>query len=394
MRKPIIVIGSSIAGVSAAEAARRQDSEVDILILTEDLFEPYYRLRICEVLDNPSASSQLALHPGKWYEDRRIKLETGAAVSEVLPARHQVRLADGRSLDYERLVIASGSKSFVPQVKGISRPGVQTLWTMQNALDISQALEKASRVAVIGGGLLGLEAAYHVQRRGLATTVIEKAPRLLANQLDEAGSEILKARVLSLGVEVVTAADVVEITGSAPDPESPAAGVLLSDGREYRADLVLVSIGVQANTGLLEGSGIEVRRRITTDERMQTSSPDIYAAGDVAEPDGYWFGLWSVSRLQGQVAGTNAAGGDAVFDKTIPPYIINTMETRVAVQGDKGLISEPQYELDVLMDPASRNYSKLIYRNGIFSGFMLVGDAPDFARLQKQLGKPGPVGPG
>ena len=391
MHKPIIIIGSSIAGISAAEAVRRQDAGVDILILTQDLFEPYYRLRICEVLDNQAVSSQLALHPVQWYEDRKIKFETGVTVTGILPDKHQVRLADGRSMDFERLVIASGSKSFVPNVAGVGRPGVRTLWTMQNALDISQALDKASCVAVIGGGLLGLEAAYHVRRQGLATTVIEKAPRLLVNQLDEAGSEILKARVLNLGVGVVTAADVVEITGPAADPESPAAGVRLSDGREFPADLVLISIGVQANTGLLEGSGIDVRRRITTDYRMRTSSQDIYAAGDVAEPDGYWFGLWSVSRLQGQVAGTNAAGGDAVFDKAIPPYIINTMETRVAVQGDKGQLSEPQYELDVMFDPDSGNYSKLIYRDGIFSGFMLVGDSPDFARLQKQIGKPGPV---
>ena len=114
---------------------------------------------------------------------------------------------------------------------------------------------------------------------------------------------------------------------------------------------------------------------------------DIFAAGDAAEPLEYWFGLWSVSRGQGQVAGINAAGGAVTFDRTVPPYLISTMDTKVAVQGDKGA-SEPQYELDVLMDTNSGNYRKLVYREGVFRGFMLVGDTRDFVRLQKDLGKP------
>ena len=118
---------------------------------------------------------------------------------------------------------------------------------------------------------------------------------------------------------------------------------------------------------------------------MQTSSVGIYAAGDAAEPDHFWFGLWSVSREQGRVAGTNAAGGDAVFDRHIPPYLLNTMETKVAVLGEQGSLSEPQYELDVLMDTNSGNYRKLVYREGIFRGFMLIGDTHEFAKLSKDV---------
>ncbi len=393
MADPIIIIGSSIAGVTAAEAARRQDPAADIRILTQDHFLPYYRLRICEVLDNPAISGQLALHPQKWYDEQRISLETDATVIAIEPAAKAIRLADGRAIAYRSLVIATGSQSFVPPINGIGRPGVKTLWSMQNALDISASLQKASRVIVIGGGLLGLEAAYHAKRHGLPTTVIEKAPRLLANQLDDDGSAVLADRVRQLDVEVVTSADIVEILGTTREPGSPVSGVKLADGRIFPADLVLASIGVRANIGLLDNSGITVQRRIMVDDHMRTSAPDIFAAGDVAELDGYWFGLWSVSRAQGLVAGANAAGGEAVFDKTIPPYIIRTMDTRVAVQGDKGLLSEPQYELDILLDKESGNYRKLIYRDGIFSGFMLVGDSADYARLQKQLGKPGPVNP-
>jgi len=388
---PIIIIGGSIAGVTAAETARRQNPEADILILSRDEHLPYYRLRICEILDDPSLAGQLLLHSADWYQDRRIQIETGTEVIQVLPEQKRLILADGRQLDWQSLVIASGSQSFVPPVSGCQRPGVYTLWTMDDALKINKALDLAKRVVVIGGGLLGLETAYHVRRRGLETCIIEKMPRLLSNQLDDAGSAVLQHRVLDLGVEVATDADVVEITGSQVANTSPAAAVRLADGRSVAADMIIISIGVRSCIAFLEGSGIQTQRRIITDDRMQTNYSDIYAAGDAAEPNGYWFGLWSVSRSQGQVAGINAAGGQSTFTGVVPPYLLNTMNTRVAVQGDQGKAASPEYELDVVLDESSENYRKLVYREGIFTGFMLVGDNFDFARLQKQLGQPGPI---
>ena len=154
-----------------------------------------------------------------------------------------------------------------------------------------------------------------------------------------------------------------------------------------KTDFILVSIGVHANTGLAEKAGIATGKRIRTDKTMQTSVAGIYAAGDAADPDDFWFGLWSVSRAQGLVAGTNAAGGDSLFDGTIPPYVINTMDTKVAVMGDKGTLSEPAYQVDVQMDVDRGNYRKLIYREGILCGFILVGDTHEFSKLQKEIGK-------
>jgi nitrite reductase (NADH) large subunit len=391
MNDPLIIIGGSIAGVSAAEAARRQDPDVEILILSRDHYLPYYRLRICEVLDDPAMAPQLELHPRAWYDERRIRIETDADVVKILPAEKRIMLADGREMPWQSLVIASGSLSFQPQVAGNSRPGVHTLWNLQDALDISEAMQDARRVVVIGGGLLGLETAFHVRKRGLETCIIEKMSRLLVNQLDAAGSSVLTRRVKDLGVEVVTDADIVEMTGDPSQPGSPVRGVRLADGREFAADLVLVSIGVRSNIGFLDGSGIVTQRRIVTNARMQTNFPDIYAAGDAAEPNGYWFGLWSVSRSQGMVAGANAAGGDSTFAGIVPPYLLNTMNTRVAVQGDLGQPDKPEYELDVMLDDDSANYRKLVYREGVFTGFLLVGDNFDFNRLQKQLGQPGPI---
>ncbi len=391
MNQPIIIIGGSIAGVSAAEAARRQDSDVDILLLSGDPYLPYYRLRICELLDTPTTADELQLHPREWYDERKIRVETGITVTAILPEQKQIRLADGRLLAFSSLVIASGSQSFQPPVTGINRPGVYTIWTLQDVIDISAALPTAHKVAVIGGGLLGLETAYHIKKRGLPTLIIEKAPRLLVRQLDPDASSVLTHHITDQGFEVVTDADIVAFTGASNDPSAPVTGIELADGRKFEADLIVINIGVVSNIGFLEGSGIITQRRIVTNARMQTSIPGIFAAGDAAEPNGYWFGLWAVSRSQGQVAGANAAGGDASFAAIVPPYLLNTMGTRVAVQGDPGQPGDPTYEVDVLFDLEGGNFRKLVFKSGIFVGFTLIGDHVEFAKLQKQLGQPGPI---
>lgn len=376
MSEPIIIIGGSIAGVSAAEAARRQDPDVDILILSSDTFAPYYRLRICEVFCDPESAAKLELHPRAWYDERKIRLETGIEVLEVMSESKQVRLSDGRLLSFSSLVIATGSLSFKPPVTGIDRPNVFTLWTMQDALNIAAALAKAKQVIVIGGGLLGLETAFQTRRFGLPVRIIEKMQRLLVNQLDGDGSSVLTKRVQALGIEVVTDADITEINDS---------GVRLADGREFAADLVLVSIGVRSNVDFLKGSGLVIPRRIATDARLQTNLLGIYAAGDVAEPDNYWFGLWTVARAEGLAAGTNATGGQSDFVGVVPPYVLNTMNTKVAVQGDQGKPDQPEYTFEITLDSAANNYRKLVYKDSKLCGYMLVGDNADFVSLQKQL---------
>lgn len=385
--RKIVIIGGGIAGAAAAEAARKQDPLAQITLLSKDSRLPYYRLRICEILDNPAAAGQLELHPAAWYMERGITVLLEREAAKINPANHTIELTAGPAISFDNLVLATGSESFVPLIPGIDRPGVYTLWTVADALRVEEALRQAKHALVIGGGMLGLEAAYRISRKGTATTVVEKLPRLLANQLDESGSEVFANHVRKCGVSVVTSGDIVSIDGIDENGQSPVSQVRLAGGTTIETDFVLVSIGVRANTGLAGPAGIVTGKRILTDKAMRTSVTDIYAAGDAADPDDFWFGLWSVSRAQGLVAGTNAAGGDSLFDGTIPPYVINTMETRVAVLGDKGTPGDPRYKLDALTDANNGNYRKLVYREGIFCGFILVGDTHDFAKLQKEIGR-------
>jgi nitrite reductase (NADH) large subunit len=388
MAQKIVIVGGSIAGISAAEAARLQDPEAQIIFLSAENDLPYYRLRLCEVLDNPAVASDLTIEPREWYEAHRFELRLNEKVIAIDRQAKLVQLASGTAETYDRLVIACGSTSLVPPIEGVKRQGVKTLWTMAEAREIAALLTPQSRVVVIGGGLLGLLAAHHIRRSGAQTTILERADRLIANQLDEAGSAIFKGHVDQLGIQVVFAADTQAIIGADESSDSPAAGVRLSDGQVFAADLVLVSVGVRANIAFAEAAGLAVDRRIVTNTAMQTSDPDIFAAGDAAEPDQYWFGLWPVAMDQGWVAGINAAGGATVYSKTIPPYFVQAMDTQVAVLGDRGGPGEVEPTIELDHDIQGGKYRKLIYRNDVLTGFMLVGDTSEFVELKRKLGQP------
>ncbi|MBP1757655.1 MAG: nasD, partial [Firmicutes bacterium] len=318
----------------------------------------------------------------------RFELRLNEKVVAIDRPAKLVQLASGATESYDRLVIACGSTTLVPPIDGVKRPGVMTLWTMAEARGIAALLNPQVRVVVIGGGLLGLLAAHHIRRTGAQTTILERADRLIANQLDEAGSAVFKSHVDRLGIQVVLTADTQAIFGTDESPDSPAAGVRLSDGRIFEADLVLVSIGVRANIAFAEAAGLAITRRIVTNDAMQTNDPDIFAAGDAAEPDQYWFGLWSVAMDQGWVAGINAAGGNTVFAKTVPPYFVQAMDTQVVVQGDRGGPGEVEPTIELDHDIHGGKYRKLIYRNNILTGFMLVGDTSEFVELRRKLGQP------
>jgi nitrite reductase (NADH) large subunit len=387
MARKIFVIGSSIAGVTAAEAARKQDPDAVISILSHDRFMPYYRLRICEILTEPSLVEKLFLHPQAWYDERRIEVRLGQNVVSLDPLERHIRLEDGSTESYDSLIVASGSQSFIPPVHGIGRPRVHTLWTLQDAITVAGELPNSKHVVVVGGGLLGLEAAYFARKAGCEVTIVERADRLLSNQLDVPGSALFMQRVEALGVKVMTSAELKEVQGPADNATGPVQTVKLMDGRRLSTDLLLVCIGVRSNIGFLDSSGIAVQRRINVDARMETSTPGIFAAGDAVEVDGYWFGLWSIAKAQGLIAGTNAAGGSLSYEKVVPPYMINTMETKIVALGDKGVMGEAHYDLDALLDETEGTYRKLIYRDGIFSGFILIGDTSEFSKLQKSIGR-------
>lgn len=386
----LVIIGSGIAGVAAAEAARKESEDLKISLVSSDQYLPYYRLRLAEVLAKPEQADKLFLHNSDWYTERRINLLLDSSVTSLDPQAKTLTLQDGQTMSYDKLVMAAGSKSRLPRVKGQDRPGAFTLWTLADAKKISDAIDQEGikSCVVIGGGLLGLEAGWQLHQRGLKVTILERGEHLMLNQLNQEASELLEDYIASLGIDLLTNADTASIDGEGED--GPVTGLTLTDGRSVACDAVLISIGVMANTEIAQEAGLDIGRRIKVDREMKTSAPDIYAAGDVCEvdEDGYWFGLWSISMAQGKVAGTNAAGGFTTFDKVIPPYVVNTMGTRIVSQG-KGIKDDnSDCRREVSKDAEGHNYKYLAYKDDALTGFILIGKpASEMVSLQKELNK-------
>lgn len=386
-KKKIIIIGSGAAGVSAAEAARKMDQTAEITIYSTDPDLPFYRLRVAEVLRDPEMAEKLYLHPADWYEEREIRLVADTSVTEVDPEGKTVKLADGQEINWDRLIITTGSKSFVLPLKGFERENCFTLWSLQDAKTISRAIAKKGLKsgAIIGGGLLGLEAAWQLHQAGIKVKILEFAPILLQRQLDKRASELVQKHIEALGIEVYTSADSREVLGEGE--LGPVSAIVLKDDRQIDCDFVLMSVGVQANTDIAAQAGLEIGRRIKVDAKMKTTAADIFAAGDVCEvDDGYWFGLWAISLAQGKVAGANAVAGNDSFKKEIPPYIVNTMNTRIISQGDLPAEEGDGYRFEITEEPEKFSYRKLIYKDGKLRGFILLGEyAKEMVALQKQL---------
>lgn len=379
----IIIVGNGIAGLSAAKAARAQDPEAIITMFGKENRLPYYRLRLCDYIGKDLDYDKLIINNDDWFEKNRIQVELSAKVTGI-DVKSKKIIVDEKEYSYDSLILANGSTPIMPPFMGKELSGIHSLWTCEDIAEINKSLRDAKRAVVIGGGLLGLETAHKISEMGIDVSLIEGMPRLLPKQLDEIGSDIFRRKVQSLGISVFCGTSVVGFEG---DFNCHVRQVHMADDTVIDADVVIVSVGVAPNIALIKDSDISISRFINVNERMETNIKDIYAAGDVAGINGRWFGQWSVAGKQGQVAGTNAAGGSAVYKITDVPYILTTMGTKVVCSGDTDIIqsdiTNADYEIDQKINKDHFSYSKLAFRDGVFVGYILVGEpAKAFNKLQ------------
>jgi len=358
-----LIIGAGAAGVSAAkEILKNRKSEDQISIFTDEKYPFYYRPRLIECLSGEVEVEDIIINDQKWFEENNIELHLNEEIIEI-DSQNKLLKSKKDQYTYDKLLLANGSHCFVPPFSGVDLDNIFTLRTAADLKEINQAAEKAKKAVVVGGGLLGLEIAYNFAKAGLDTTVLEVAPYLLPMQLDQRGGDLLEEKLKQNNVKVVTDAATKGFNG-----EKSVEKVILED-REIEADLVLISTGVRSNTSLVENLDIDKNKGILVDSKMQTSNPDIYAAGDVAEFKDKIYGIWPPSLAQGRVAGTVMSGGQAEFDGYVPSHKLKVAGINVVSLGE--LNKDGDYEEEVLAD--NESYVKVIKNKEEKIGALIVG---------------------
>ncbi|MDR2405686.1 MAG: FAD-dependent oxidoreductase, partial [Deltaproteobacteria bacterium] len=297
----IIIVGAGVAGFTAAEEARKISPEANIILFNAEPHSPYFRPRLPEVVSGKVTSDKIQAHPDAWYKDRNLELRRGESVVEVCLNNNQVRGSLGSRLRYDRLLLATGAHPFIPEIQGgRGLSGLYPLRTLDDAIALKFASDKAKSALLLGSGLLGLELAYALTQRGLTIHVIEMADRILPFQTTPKSAELLQGLLGKMGFVFHLASELHEVRG-----DTKVERALLKSGEELQVDFVAVATGVRSNVELAKSLNLKVDKGIVVDQFMETTIPDIYAAGDCAQtPDGKG-GQWPIGRAEGLVAGSN-----------------------------------------------------------------------------------------
>ncbi|MEW6666317.1 MAG: FAD-dependent oxidoreductase [Thermodesulfobacteriota bacterium] len=374
--KNYLIVGNGAAGTTAAEHIRKQDKDGKITILTEEDMPFYYRVRLPEVISGELQEEKLLAKKEAWYKEQAIDLRLKTRVVGAESGPKALITGNGERFPYDTLLIAAGSRSFIPPFKGADKQGVFALRSIQDARNISAWAKGVERVVLIGGGLLGLEAGNALRKLGKQVMVVEFFPRLLPRQLDVDGAKRLQSIMEGMGFSFRLGAKTQEITG-----EGRVEGVLLEGGENLPGQMVIVSAGVRPAMDLVKPLGLDADKGIKVDEHMRTSKPDIYAAGDVAEFRGIPYGIWTAAMDQGKIAGINMAGGEAVYQGTTMANTLKVVGIDLASAGD--IDAENKFECRVVAD--EKVYKKLVVDQNRIIGCIMLGDTRGFTRVTKMM---------
>jgi nitrite reductase (NADH) large subunit len=365
----VVVVGAGVAGVTATEELRRVLADAELTLVGDEPYPFYNRMAITRLVSESASIESLYLNPRDWAESRRVDYRRGVAVTAIDRANREVNLADGQRVPYDRIVIATGARPLVPPIGGVGAEGCFVLRTIDDAVQIQQHIRRTrGRTAVIvGGGLLGLEAAYYLAQLEVRVLVLDRGPWPLSRQLDEQAGALLWEMLQDLGIEVLPRTEAQSVVA-----DGRVTGVELIEGSSIDAELCLIATGIVPNAELAEAAGLDVAAGISVDDSMRTSDPHIFAVGDVVDHNGRRYGLWPACVEQAQVAAANMIGGESAYRLTSQP-------ARLKVPGidllSIGVVDAPAGEARtvVVSEYGTRRYRKLILEEGRLTGAIILG---------------------
>ena len=376
----VAIVGSGVAGVTAARTIRENDPKAKISIYTDENHLYYPRPRLYEVLSGEAKTQEIYMFSEQWYEKRGIKVHLNKKILGIETPKKELLLEDRSRVNYDKLLLANGARPFVPPIKDVEKTGVFTLRSIKDALTIKEYTKKTRKAIIIGGGLLGLEFAASLRKLGQQVEVVEIFPRLLPRQLDQDGATILKDRIETRGINIVLGVKTEEILG-----KKTVSGILLNNGKELSGNLILISAGVRSNTDLAVESGIKVDKGVVVDQYLQTSVNDVYAAGDVAEFEGRVYGIIPAAMEQAKIAAMNMLEKEKqVYKGTIPS---NTLKIVGIDLTSMGLVNPegPRYEEVKKIDKEKGVYKKIVLEQGKIVGAIILGDRKGVTLIKKLM---------
>ena len=367
-----VIIGSSAAGLSAAETIRNKDKKSDIAIISDEKEALYSRCLLTYFISGSIDEKKLGFKKENFFKENSIKTYLGKKAVKINPDKKEVVLEDNKKISYDKLLIATGAEPKLMKIPGSDKKGVFTIRRIWDAREIIDELPRVKKTVVLGGGLIGLRDAYALRQKGKDVTVVVKSPQVLSQMLDADAAKIIASIFEKNGIKILTGVDAKEIAG-----KDSVESVLLDNGQKIDCQLVIVGKGVTPNTDLASGSGLKVDGAVTVDEYLRTSDKDIFAAGDavqtydIARGEKRINAIWPSAVEQGKIAGLNMTGEKKIYDGSLSMNSVDFFGLGCISIG----ITKPEGEgCRIISKTGKDKYRKLILKDKKIVGVVLVGD--------------------
>lgn len=382
-RERLLVVGGGMASVKLAEElVARCPGAYDVAIVAKETHPPYNRVLLSSVLAGDADEEDLTLRAADWYRAHGIGLLCGHGIAAIDAARRIAMLGNGVEIAFDRLVLATGSQALRLPLPGHTLPGVVTFRDLGDVRTLG-SVSAGSRAVVIGGGLLGIEAAYGLATRGVEVTLLHLMPRLMERQLDARAAILLKNALERKGIQVVLQAATSAIEGT-----DKVQRVMLADGRAFAADIVVMAAGIRPETALAQAMGLDIGRAIRVGDTLQTSRPHVYAIGECAEHRGTCYGLVEPAYEQARVLAAHLAGESATYAGSVTAVSLKVSGVPVFSMGD---FEGQGADVITLEDEAAATYRKLVVRNGRLAGAVLFGETGDALWYRELIAQGAPL---
>ncbi len=376
-----VIVGASAAGIGAVEAIREVDQAGTMAIISEEPCPQYSRPMISDFVSGKADFNKMKCRTDDFWKSKNVQEFTGIKATALNLADKTVTLETGEKVAYEKLLLATGGKPFVPNIEGQDKENVFTFTTFKDAERLAEKIDaiKAKSAVVIGAGLIGISVTEALVKRGLRVTVVELQDRILSLLLDSKASSLVEGVIRKAGVSIVTGQSVQKILAK-PDRETAVGSVILTNGYQILCDLVVVAIGVVPRTELVAGTQIRTNRGVIVDNFMQTSVPDVYASGDVAETYDFILNqnrllpLWPLATLEGRIAGYNMAGRKTEYAGGTNMSSLKYFNIPIISIGMANGKDEPPYEVLTKLDTAKTVYKKIVLKDDEIVGLTLIND--------------------